>query len=52
MEISYEGHFVFSPPLRLLVTLSVFVVAAVGTAPCRRATVVLGIDTLIANILV
>jgi len=35
----------------LRVGLSWFVVAAFGTAPCRRATVRFGIDTLIANIL-
>ena len=32
MEISYKGRFVFSQPLRLLVALSGFVVAAIGTA--------------------
>jgi len=36
MEISYKGRFVFSQPLRLLVALSAFVVAAIGTAPGRR----------------
>jgi len=51
MRLSYKGWFVFSQPLRLLVALSGFVVAAIGTAPWR-ATVRLGIDTLIANILV
>jgi len=39
MRISYKGWFVFSQPLRLLVALSGFVVAAIGTAP-RRATVI------------
>jgi len=29
----------FSQPLRLLVTLSAFVVAAIGTAPCGRLSV-------------
>jgi len=53
MGISYKGWFVFSHPLRLLVALSVFVVAAIGTAPGGRlVSVRLGIDTLIANILV
>jgi len=51
MRLSYKGRIVFSQPLRLLVALSGFVVAAIGTAPWR-ATVRLGIDTLIANILV
>jgi len=33
MGISYKGWFVFSQPhIRLLVALSVFVVAAIGTA--------------------
>jgi len=39
-----------STPIRLLVALSGIVVAAIGTAP--RGRVSLGIDTLIANILV
>ena len=54
MGILYKGWFVFSQRLRLLVDLSEFVVAAIGTAPARRAivSVNLGIDTLIANILV
>jgi len=49
MKISCKGRLVFSQPLRLLVALSGFVVAAIGTAPDRD---LLGIDTLIANILV
>jgi len=42
MGISYKGWFVFSQPLRLLValslslSLSVFVVAAIGTHPGGR----------------
>jgi len=51
MMLSYKGWFVFSQPVRLLVALSGIVVVAIGTAP-GRATVPLGIDTLIANILV
>jgi len=31
MEISYKGWFAFSQPLRLLVAVSGFVVAAIGT---------------------
>ena len=38
IRISYEGWFVFSQPLRLLVVLSGFVVASVGTAPGGRLT--------------
>ena len=33
MGISYKEWFVFSQPLRLLVAISGFVVAAIGTAP-------------------
>ena len=33
MRLSYKELFVFSQPLRLLVALSGFVVAAIGTAP-------------------
>jgi len=33
MEISYEGWFVFSQPLHLLVALSGLVVAVIRTAP-------------------
>ena len=51
MMLSYKGWFVFSQPLRLLVGLAGIVVAAIGNCS-RRATVPLGIDTLIANILV
>jgi len=36
MRISYRGWFVFSQPLHLLVALSAFVVAAIGTAPGGR----------------
>ena len=50
MVISYKGRFVFSQPLRLLVALSGFVVAAFGTAP--GGAVKLGIHTSTANILV
>ena len=49
MRLSDKTWFVLSQPLRLLVALSGFVVAAIGTAPDRD---LLGIDTLIANILV
>jgi len=52
MRLSYKGWFAFSQPLRLLVALSGFVVAAIGTAPGGQLSVPLGIDTLIANILV
>jgi len=41
----------FQSTLSLLVALSGFVVAAVGTNLLQAATVRLGIDTLIANIL-
>jgi len=50
MRLSYKGRFVFSQPLCLLVALSGLVLAAIGTAPGGRLS--LGIDTLIANILV
>ena len=50
MRLLYKGWLVFSQPLRLLVALSGFVVAWVGTAP-GGLIVRLGIDTLIANIL-
>ena len=36
MRLSYKGWFVFSQPLRLLVALSGFLVAAIGTAPGGR----------------
>ena len=36
MRLSYKGWFVFSQPLRPLVALSGFVVAAIGTAPRGR----------------
>jgi len=36
MGISYKEWFVFSQPLRLLVTLSGFVVETIGTAPGGR----------------
>jgi len=38
MTISCKGWFVFSQLLRLLVALSVFVVAAIGTFPGRRVS--------------
>jgi len=37
-RLSYNGWFVFSQPLRLLVALSGFVVVAIGTAPGGRLT--------------
>jgi len=52
MGISYKGWFVFNQPLGLLAALSGFVVATVETAPGGRPGRLLGIDTLIANILV
>jgi len=59
VRLSYKGWFVFSQPLHLLVALSLslslsldFVVAAIYRNCSRLATVRLGIDTLIANILV
>jgi len=52
MRISYKGWFVFSQALHLLVALSEFVVGAIEWNCSRWATVRLGIDTLIANILV
>jgi len=36
MRLSYKGWFVFSQPLHLLVALSGFVVAAIGTASGGR----------------
>ena len=45
-SLSHKGWFVFSQPLHMLVALSGFVVAAIGTAPGG-----LGMDTLIASIL-
>jgi len=51
MGILCKGWLVFSQPLRLLVALPHFIVVA-GWNCSRRATVWLGIDTLIANILV
>jgi len=51
MRLSYKGWLVFSQPLCLLVALSGSVVVAIATAPGSRL-VRLGIDTLIANILV
>jgi len=45
MMLLYKRRLFFSQPLRLLVAVSGILVAAIGTAP-------LGIDTLIANILV
>jgi len=36
MRLSYREWFVFSQPLRLLVAVSGFVVAAMGTAPGGR----------------
>ena len=47
MGISYKGWLVFSQPLRLLVALSGFAFAAVGSSELLQT---LGIDTLIANI--
>jgi len=36
IKFSYKGWLVFTQPLRLLVALSGFVVAAIGTAPGGR----------------
>jgi len=51
MRLSCKGWLVFSQPLRLLVGLSGFVVAAIGTAPGGRLSR-WELHTLIANILV
>jgi len=51
-RLSYEGWFVFIQPLRLYVARCLWI-RSCGDRNCsRRATVRLGIDTLIANILV
>jgi len=53
MRLSYKERFVFSQPLCLLVGGRSVLIRTCGGRNCsRRATVRLGIDTLIANILV
>jgi len=52
MRLSHKGWLDFTQPLRLTVALSLWI-GSWGDRNCsRRATVRLGIDTLIANILV
>jgi len=52
MRLSRKGWFIFSQPLRLLVPVCLWI-RSCGDRNCsRRATVSLGIDTFIANILV